>query len=307
MLSRTFFDSLQELALDGPIIYLFHGVTNQKRIGLRNYSGKHIMEHEFQQFLRYATENWNPVTVRDVAQHAKKEVSLEPLSFAISFDDGFKNNADVAAPILHDFGIPATFFVTTKFLNSSGQTWIDRIEAAVQATTLSKVVLGRLHGGEFSLSSLSAKEDFMRHVRHLIKNDPQVAVEDFTEHLLKLLKIESPPTDRSLDEKLSSENLLEIAACDLFDIGFHTQTHPILSRLSKEDQQAEILGSKFALERICGRQFDLFAYPEGTEASYNDKTLEILAEYAISAAFTTEPRAVVSGDHIHKIPRYQVA
>ena len=43
--------------------------------------------------------------------------SLPPAAAAISFDDGYRDNLAVAAPILACRGIPATFFIATSFLD----------------------------------------------------------------------------------------------------------------------------------------------------------------------------------------------
>jgi peptidoglycan/xylan/chitin deacetylase (PgdA/CDA1 family) len=45
---------------------------------------------------------------------------------AITFDDGYRDNVTVAAPILQELGLPACFFVTTGFVGSTVTPWWDQ-------------------------------------------------------------------------------------------------------------------------------------------------------------------------------------
>jgi peptidoglycan/xylan/chitin deacetylase (PgdA/CDA1 family) len=40
-------------------------------------------------------------------------------TLSITFDDGYRDNFDLAAPVLKSFGMPATFFVATGFIGTS--------------------------------------------------------------------------------------------------------------------------------------------------------------------------------------------
>lgn len=50
---------------------------------------------------------------------AGKRAVQEPW-VAITFDDGYKDNVDIALPILREFGFVATFFIVTSWLDSNG-------------------------------------------------------------------------------------------------------------------------------------------------------------------------------------------
>ena len=75
-------------------------------------------------------------------------------------------------------------------------------------------------------------------------------------------------------------------------IGAHTETHPILSRLGREGQLAEIRGSIEAIVEQTGRRPALFSYPEGTAESRDAGTTSILRSLGIRFAMTTEAGAV---------------
>ena len=59
--------------------------------------------------------------------------ALPERAVGISFDDGYLDNLTVAAPLLSKCGAPATFFVTTRWLESPGEYWWDTFERALRA------------------------------------------------------------------------------------------------------------------------------------------------------------------------------
>ena len=54
----------------------------------------------------------------DVIAWVRGETILPPNSFLLTFDDGFREIYDIIAPILLDKGIPATFFISSGFLDN---------------------------------------------------------------------------------------------------------------------------------------------------------------------------------------------
>ena len=51
-----------------------------------------------------------------------------------SFDDGFKNNYSVAAPILDEFQIPAVFYISIELVNTNMMFWVDVLEDCINLT-----------------------------------------------------------------------------------------------------------------------------------------------------------------------------
>jgi peptidoglycan/xylan/chitin deacetylase (PgdA/CDA1 family) len=63
--------------------------------------------------------------------------ALTAPAFCLSFDDGHLTWRDVAAPILDDLRIPATFFITTELIGQSGNlAWTDLRDLADAGHTL---------------------------------------------------------------------------------------------------------------------------------------------------------------------------
>ena len=64
-------------------------------------------------------------------RRASRRGKLPPRALAITFDDGYANNATVAAPILQRLGLHATFFIATGFLDG-GRMFNDTVIEAVR-------------------------------------------------------------------------------------------------------------------------------------------------------------------------------
>src|SRR5437016_4947415 len=114
---------------DRFVIFLLHGVIERQVHAVRNYTRKHLELDYFAGMLRaLLAAGGRAVSLDDVTAAHESGEKLPPKSFAVTFDDGFRNNATVAAPVLADLKIPATFYVTTDFIESNRMSWIDRIE-----------------------------------------------------------------------------------------------------------------------------------------------------------------------------------
>jgi peptidoglycan/xylan/chitin deacetylase (PgdA/CDA1 family) len=95
---------------------------------------------------------------------------------------------------------------------------------------------------------------------------------------------------------LTREELQRLAADDLFEIGAHTVTHPLLSAQTVDAQRSELNDSKKWLETFLGRPVTSFSYPYGGSEHYSGETVRLAREAGFSRACTTTHRPVCSGD-----------
>ena len=90
------------------VIFLFHGVVEDSVYEVRNYNGKHLLSQNFIDLMDGLSRH-DPLSMDEIIG-LNDDKNGYPLNFyAITFDDGFKNNHDIAAPALDDFSTPATF------------------------------------------------------------------------------------------------------------------------------------------------------------------------------------------------------
>lgn len=97
---------------DAGTVVAFHRVNDDiPEDGLTKSS------RDFERFCRFFRANFDVVSLDDFVAKLRRGESLNG-QLAITFDDGYLDNARVAAPILKKLGLPATFFVATRYLGS---------------------------------------------------------------------------------------------------------------------------------------------------------------------------------------------
>ena len=121
---------------DALTIFLFHGVIASAQAGIRNYTRKHLPLDDFVEVIADLQRHGTSVSLLDATAGADVLGPQPARAFAITFDDGFQNNFTHAAPVLADMKVPATFYVTTGFVDENGSSWIDRIEFAVEESAV---------------------------------------------------------------------------------------------------------------------------------------------------------------------------
>lgn len=103
----------------GGIVVVFHRVND-----LLPGDGLTRSSRDFERFCRFFRSYFDVISLGEHVSRLASERSLAG-TLVITFDDGYLDNIEVAAPILRRFALPATFFVTTSFIESSIVPWWD--------------------------------------------------------------------------------------------------------------------------------------------------------------------------------------
>ncbi len=243
---------------------------------------------------------WFNVIALDDAVNRLEARSLPERSLAITFDDGYADNHDVALPILKRHRLPATFFIATGFLDG-GRMWNDTIIETVRRTRHSAIDPGESVGvrpGVVPVRTLedkrSAVDMLLRAVKHLPASLRGAAVARIAAHA------DEPLPD---DLMMSSRQIVALRDSGM-QIGAHTVSHPILALLDSAAIRAEMTQSKRTLERLLHQQITLFAYPNGRPIDDYDATAVAIArEVGFGAAVTTARGTAAPGSDLFQLPR----
>ena len=262
-------------------VFLFHGVLEKKTNGILNYNKKHLGADYFYGVLKdLIGSGGSPVSMDEILWAAENNERLPEKAFAITFDDGFLNNKSVAAKILADLSIPATFYVTTEFIEKNNMSWIDQIEFAVEFSECSEIYVEAL--GKFLIDNPKSKIEFLEHVRWKVKNnkniDPCHLAEEVQTTLIQSIKKQS---DTELYQKMSWSDIIDLNHNDLFSVGGHTHTHQILTHLNKQELEFEISHCLKLLFEKANLETHHFSYPEGQANCFDKKVVSQLLKCGI--------------------------
>lgn len=222
---------------------------------------------------------------------------MPPRAVCITFDDGYRSIHDLALPVLREFGLPATVFVTSGHVDH-GNMWNDRIIEALQALPSGQLDLRSLGLGSYPLQTIDDRKKAVGLLTEGSKYLAPAARSAVIEHLATLA---GPRIDSEL--MLTSEMVRNLDRNGV-DIGAHTISHPILTSLDDDSARAEIVGGKRELETILGKPVRLFAYPNGKSGKdFDARHVAMVREAGFDAAFTTEIGAIGRNSDRYCLPR----
>ena len=302
----TTLDPTRWLADDTFAVYLFHGVVDQHNEAVRNYTRKHISTKVFRRVLESLSQDGSPVSMDQIVDHHTSGEPLPPKAFAITFDDGFENNCSIAAGVLQEYAIPATFYITTDFVQDNSMSWIDRIEHCFAHTQCASI---RFPWSDkpSSFSDSRQKIAVLEIIRANVKIDPVLDVDEFVTDICRQCEIpEVRSNDDPLDQKMSWTQVRELAEDDLFTIGGHSHTHRTLAFLSQDELTKEIQRSLHLLEVHAGVHARHYSYPEGHRHSYCAAVIETLKQHAIECCPTAELGVNSIDDDLFRLRRIPV-
>ncbi|MGS0755986.1 polysaccharide deacetylase family protein [Roseateles sp. GG27B] len=244
---------------------------------------------------------WFTVLPLDEAIIRLKNNDLPQRALAITFDDGYADNHDVALPVLKRHGLSATFYVATGFLDG-GRMWNDSVIESFRTSTFPVIELAGTVAaalGEIKLGDIpkrrSAINAAIGAIKYLDPNERLDWVNAITERAGVILP----------------NNLMMSSAqvCGLRDagmqIGAHTVSHPILAKLTRSVAQREIADSKHALEALLGDPVSLFAYPNGKlNDDFSPESVQIVRELGFCSAVSTTWGAARPATDLFQLPRF---
>ncbi len=247
----------------------------------------------FEAHMKALAQHFSPVTVEDVAQFARSGRELPARAVAVTFDDGFADNYEVALPILKRYGIPSTFYIMVDAVENGILPWYCRIRYAFNSTRQSRWS----HPESQRTYDLTIPEE--RKAARASAWDWGAALtgkvqQDFVGGVERALETEPVQAKRGFMMDWEQVRALRKAG---HTIGGHTLSHPNVAQVSESEARSEIMGCKKRLEEEIGEPIDHFSYPHpALNPQWSKQTLELTREAGFKSAALTMAGPVRAGD-----------
>ncbi|WP_246408501.1 polysaccharide deacetylase family protein [Microvirga lupini] len=237
-----------------------------------------------------------------LARFARRE--LPKGSVAITFDDGYLDNATNALPILARYGLTATFFVTSDAVLGKGSFWVGWLYRAV--ATASDATLSRACQAMAGTARPGASRDAcFAALAALVDNARGGVRQSYLSELERLFPA-MPPLAAPSDFMMTVNDLREMHQAGM-TIGAHTATHRVLAGIDRQVVQEELSRSKTDLETALETAVDHLAYPNGHVLKNVDETaISVAGEIGYVSAGTSRRGILTKTSSYLDLPRQGV-
>lgn len=260
---------------DGVIVLMYHRIGDEHGI----FPGFSV--DNFREQMNWVKVNCNVIHPDNFKDSLKKNNKFKP-NVLITFDDGYQCCYKYAYPILKKMSLPALVFLATQPPDEGGLIWTDKLYYLVYKTTENTVKLP-WNNEKVVLELDNDKNKLLLKMKKYLKNIDNKSRVEYMVELESVFKVSS-------EHKLNRQMLSWDEVRDSLNTvcyGGHTHTHPIMSKITKDELENEILTCRDRIFDETGIYPTSFAYPNGKSTDYNCSSIELLEKYGFELAYTT--------------------
>ncbi|HSJ06809.1 MAG TPA: polysaccharide deacetylase family protein [Longimicrobiales bacterium] len=222
----------------------------------------------------------------------------------VTFDDGYRSVHDFALPILRDYGIPATVFLATGFIDTDSILWTAELGMAFHGSRTARIDLSGLGMGRVDLGRRRDREAIARAVVARLKRIPPGSREPLVDHVRQALRADG--SRRDAFAMMTWREIEELERSGLVTFGAHTVHHEILSRLDDAEVLSEIAGSVDTIRRRLNAVSSFFAYPNGAAGDFDERAVAAVRHAGLRGAVSTMQGFTYAGTDPYALRRFNI-
>jgi peptidoglycan/xylan/chitin deacetylase (PgdA/CDA1 family) len=202
----------------------------------------------------------------------------------LTFDDGYRDNYELAFPLLQSHGLTATFFLATGFLDEPHVAWWDEIAWMTRRASNAEVPAGEWLDDSVRLQD-GASDSAGAQLVAVYKRLPEERTEPYLRFLADATGAGRCGPREAAEMWMTWDMAREMRDAGM-TLGGHTVTHPLLGNISPARQEEEITTCARRLREELGEPMRWFAYPVGSPDAFTSTTKDILRREGVEHAFS---------------------
>ncbi len=261
--------------------------------------GYHQMDRQaFEAHLKYFVENYTVVSLRSAYRMLMGEQAMAPNPLVLTFDDSHLSFYTEVFPLLQKYNTPATTFAATDFVGTGKLFWFDWVDAIVDQVTETTIEVA---GNTYQVPE-DDRFDLKETIQVDLKQFPEAEKLNMIANLADKIgfNVDLAPASAKV---INWEQAAEMQSSGVVDIGGHTCSHPILTRISGEQARQEIIESREILQQNLDDPIEFFAYPNGGLQDINPEIISYVQEAGYLGAVTLLEGTCVPGDQPYTLKR----
>ena len=298
-LSKPFYSGL------GSVL-MFHRVCPESsRPRIRGNAGLEVTPEYLENTIKFLRKNnYEIVSLSRVAKILNDNYKKKKFA-VLTFDDGYIDNYVHAYPIFKKHRVPFSIYVATNFPDGNAILWWYILEDLILKEARIEFQLNGLEY-QYSCASLWQKEWAYQQIHGLILNGPSNDLNQRIRQVSKNYDIDF--IKKTSELALTWEQIREMSADPLVEIGAHTINHHALSKLTDSDVQKEIEGSRDKIESEINQKVEHFSYPFGTRNEAGQREFKIAKKCGFKTSTTTSIANIFKEhkDLLEQLPRIPV-
>ncbi len=237
--------------------------------------GMYVTRSVFAKQIEFLRTHYEIISLGDLLERwRKRSLEKQKRYCVLTFDDGWLDNYLYAYPVLRKYAIPATIFLPTSYIGTRQWFWTDKLTYLLADYKKAKVsrsasrALSELLRGEEILNDLLFTTEFpadrtarLDRIDAIIERLKRISSDKIQECLTLLSEILYKP----FPEERLFLNWTEIAEMSRHNIAFgsHSCSHKILTMLSPDEIQQELVESMRVLQTRNIHFLPVLSYPNG--------------------------------------------
>ena len=280
------FRTIQFLNLHSLTVLNYHRIADPQEDAFDTFRPNISATPEnFARQMDYMRQNFNIISGADLIAWLRGEEELPPHAAMITFDDGYHDNWANAYPILKARDLPAIIFLTTNHIEKNTPFYWDTLAYIFRNTEKDRADLPLI--GERKWQTDQDAEKIMLAWAEAAKLLPEIEKEEALLSIQETLDV-NIPENAFQGLHLRWDQVREMAKNGI-EMGSHTMSHPILTRIPIKQVMAELVESKKRIESEIRMPVSSFAYPNGGIADFSPAISGLVRETGYLLAFSLMP------------------